>query len=46
MRTIIAQQTPRAERLLLADDIVHNDADLGNLAERVAVLHERYSTGM
>ncbi len=42
VRTIIARQTPRAERLQLADDIIHNDSSLGNLSEQVAVLHERY----
>jgi dephospho-CoA kinase len=43
VRGIIAQQTPRAERLQLADDVIHNDAGLDNLAEQVAILHERYS---
>ena len=42
VRNIIAQQTPRAERLQLADDIIHNDSSLDNLAEQVAVLHEQY----
>lgn len=42
VRSIIALQTPRAERLRLADDIIHNDAGLGSLAEQVAALHERY----
>jgi dephospho-CoA kinase len=40
---IIAQQAPRAEYLRLADDVIHNDAGLDNLAEQVAVLHQRYS---
>lgn len=39
---VIAQQTPRAERLRLADDVIHNDNGLENLAEQVANLHERY----
>ena len=43
VRGIIAQQTPRAERLQLADDIIHNDVGLDSLAEQVAVLHEQYS---
>ena len=43
IRNIIAQQTPRAERLKLADDVIHNDAGLDNLAEQVNVLHEYYS---
>ena len=42
IRGIIAQQTPRAERLQLADDVIHNDAGLDSLAEQVAVLHQRY----
>ncbi len=42
VRNIIAQQTPRAERLQLADDVIHNDSGLDNLAEQVRVLHEQY----
>ncbi|MDD5299206.1 MAG: dephospho-CoA kinase [Gallionella sp.] len=42
VRAIIARQTPRAERLQLADDVIHNDAGLDSLEEPVAVLHERY----
>lgn len=43
VRAIIARQTPRAERLRLADDVIRNDAGLDRLAEQVAALHERYS---
>lgn len=43
VRAIIARQTPRAERLRLADDVIRNDAGLDRLAEQVTVLHERYS---
>ena len=43
VRAIIARQTPRADRLRLADDVIRNDAGLDRLAEQVAVLHERYS---
>ena len=43
IRGIIAQQTPRAERLKIADDVIHNDAGLGSLAEQVNVLHVHYS---
>jgi dephospho-CoA kinase len=43
VRGIIAQQTPRAERLHLADDVIHNVAGLDSLAEQVSVLHEHYS---
>ncbi len=46
VRAIIAQQTPRAKRLLLADDVIINDATLNKLAEEVAVLHERYANGL
>jgi dephospho-CoA kinase len=42
VRAIIAQQTPRAARLRLADDVIHNNADLDRLAEQVNVLHGRY----
>lgn len=42
VRGIIARQTPRAERLLLADDLIHNDAGLDELAEQVAALHQYY----
>lgn len=41
---IIAQQAPRAERLKIADDVLHNEADLEGLAEQVAVLHRRYAS--
>ena len=44
VRGIIAQQTPRAERLKLADDIIHNDAGFDSLTEQVSVLHEFYSS--
>lgn len=44
VRTIITRQTPRADRLRLADDIISNDAGLGSLARQVAALHERYSS--
>lgn len=41
---IIAMQTPRAERLKLADDVIHNDSGMDNLSGQVAALHERYSS--
>ena len=44
VRGIIAQQTPRAERLKLADDVIHNDAGFDSLAEQVSVLHDYYSS--
>ena len=43
VRDIIAQQTPHAERLQIADDVIHNDAGLDSLAEQVTVLHVHYS---
>jgi dephospho-CoA kinase len=43
VRAIIAQQTPRAARLKLADDVILNEDDLAGLAEQVNVLHQRYS---
>ncbi|MDD5383396.1 MAG: dephospho-CoA kinase [Gallionella sp.] len=43
VRAIIARQTPRAKRLQLADDVIHNDAGLDNLVVQVAALHERYA---
>jgi dephospho-CoA kinase len=42
VRAIIARQTPRAERLQLADDVIHNDAGLNSLSEQVVALHECY----
>jgi dephospho-CoA kinase len=42
VRDIITHQTPRAERLYLADDVIHNDAGLDSLAEQVAILHKHY----
>jgi dephospho-CoA kinase len=42
-RVVIAQQTPRAERLKLADDVIHNQGGLDSLAAQVAVLHQRYA---
>lgn len=43
VRGIIAQQTPRAKRLQLADDVIHNNAGMDSLAEQVTALHEHYS---
>ena len=43
VRAIIAQQTPRDQRLRIADDVIHNEAGLDILAEQVAVLHRGYS---
>jgi dephospho-CoA kinase len=43
VRAIIARQTPRADRLRLADDVIRNDGGLDSLAGQVAVLHEYYA---
>jgi dephospho-CoA kinase len=43
VRAIIAQQTPRDQRLRIADDVILNEAGLDSLAEQVAVLHRNYS---
>jgi dephospho-CoA kinase len=43
VRTIIAQQTPRDQRLRIADDVIHNEAGLDSLAEQVALLHQNYA---
>ncbi len=43
VRAIIARQTPRAARLKLADDLIHNDGGLDELAAQVAILHEHYA---
>lgn len=43
VRAIIASQTPRSERLKLADDIIVNNGDLDSLSAQIARLHQRYS---
>lgn len=43
VRAVIAQQTLRAKRLQFADDVIHNESSLGNIAKQVAILHEGYS---
>lgn len=42
VRAIIASQTPRAERLQLADDIIRNEDSLDTLTAQVAALHRQY----
>jgi dephospho-CoA kinase len=42
VRNIVAQQTPRAARLQLADDVIHNETARDNLAAQVKVLHAQY----
>ncbi len=41
-RAIMAEQIARAERLKLADDVIHNDADMDNLRLQVKQLHRKY----
>jgi len=45
VRAVIAQQTPRADRLKLADDVIHNDNGMDSLSAQVAALHQRYLNG-
>jgi dephospho-CoA kinase len=42
VRSIMAQQIGRAERLKLADDIIHNDGEKNDLQLQVAQLHRHY----
>ena len=42
VRAIIASQATRAERLAVADDVVHNDGGIEALREQVAALHRKY----
>lgn len=44
VRAIIASQISRADRLRLADDVIHNDAGPDSLAGQVAGLHQRFVT--
>jgi dephospho-CoA kinase len=42
VRSIMASQVSRAERLAQADDVIVNDSDLAALKNRAAALHRRY----
>lgn len=42
VRAIIASQISCADRLRLADDVIHNDAGPDSLDGQVAALHQRY----
>lgn len=49
VRTIMASQITRAERLRLADEIIQNDGNLDTLRQQVGQLHQHYlaiSTGI
>lgn len=42
VRSIMAQQTPRLERLRRATEVIRNDGSLDELAQQVAALHRVY----
>ncbi len=44
VRKIIAQQTPRSERLQRADDVITNDSSIDNLTAQVDFLHKFYTS--
>jgi dephospho-CoA kinase len=44
VRKIIAQQTPRAERLQRADDVITNDSSIDHLTAQVDFLHKFYTS--
>jgi dephospho-CoA kinase len=39
---MLAAQAPRAKRLAVADDVIHNDGDLASLRDQVEKLHVQY----
>ncbi len=39
---MLAAQAPRAARLAVADDVIHNDGDLASLRDQVEKLHRQY----
>lgn len=42
VRTIMAAQLPRSERLARADDVLRNDDDMDTLRLQIRVLHDKY----
>ena len=42
VQAILRVQAPRAARLKVADDVIHNDADMSAVQAQVAALHARY----
>jgi len=42
VQAILRAQAPRAARLKVADDVIHNDADMSAVQAQVAALHARY----
>ncbi len=41
-KRILASQSSREQRLAIADDVIHNDADLQQLQKQVIALHDSY----
>jgi dephospho-CoA kinase len=41
---MLAAQAPRATRLSVADDVIHNDGDIATLRDQVEKLHRQYVT--
>lgn len=41
-QAMLSAQSPRAARLAVADDVIHNDGDLASLAAQVKLLHAQY----
>ena len=41
-RRMLASQASREQRLAIADDVIHNDADIESLAAQVSALHDSY----
>ena len=41
-RRMLTAQATREARLAIADDVIRNDGDVGQLAAQVQTLHERY----
>lgn len=42
VQAILKAQAPRAARLKVADDVIHNDTDMSAVRDQVATLHARY----
>jgi len=40
---MLSAQAPRAKRLAVADDVIHNDGDIVSLREQVEKLHLQYA---
>lgn len=43
VRAILAAQSSREQRLVIADDVIDNAGELGNLYAKVAELHSKYA---